>query len=84
MSTPAPLVPALFAPLAALALSCSGGAEVEPRDLPDLLLVSLDTLRADRLSCYGGRPDASPRIDAIAASGVRFAEAHAPSSNTKP
>jgi arylsulfatase A-like enzyme len=61
--------------------SASGGAE--PRR-PDVLLVSLDTLRADRLSCFGHERETSPRIDAIAAEGVRFAEAHAPSSNTKP
>jgi arylsulfatase A-like enzyme len=52
--------------------------------LPDVLLVSLDTLRADRLSCYGYGRATSPEIDALAAAGVRFAEAHAPSSNTKP
>jgi arylsulfatase A-like enzyme len=36
---------------------------------PDLLLVSLDTLRADRLSCYGNE---------------RETRAHAPSTNTTP
>src|SRR6185503_15775184 len=46
---------------------------------PDVLLISLDTLRADRLGCYGyARPDGratSPRIDAFASRCLRFAQA---------
>jgi arylsulfatase A-like enzyme len=49
-----------------------------------LVLVSLDTLRADRLGCHGyGRPT-SPVLDALAARGIRFAEHSAPSSKTAP
>ncbi len=51
-----------------------------PADL-NLLLVTIDTLRADHLSCYGyGRPT-SPAIDALAAAGTLFENgwAHAPS-----
>ena len=51
-----------------------------PRDL-NLLLVTVDTLRADHLGCYGyGRPT-SPAIDALAAEGTLFENgwAHAPS-----
>jgi arylsulfatase A-like enzyme len=51
-----------------------------PRDL-NLLLVTIDTLRADHLGCYGyGRPT-SPAIDALAAAGALFENgwAHAPS-----
>jgi len=46
---------------------------------PNLVLISLDTTRADALSCYGtvpgaakNLPPATPVIDAIAAEGVRF------------
>lgn len=42
---------------------------------PNLVLVSIDTLRADHLGCYGYRLDTSPTIDALAATGVRFADA---------
>ncbi len=50
----------------------------------DVLLISLDTLRADRLGCYGyGRPT-SPNIDALAAGGVRFATAVSQSPWTRP
>jgi hypothetical protein len=52
-------------------------------DAPTLVLVVVDTLRADRLGCYGGGV-ATPRIDALAARGVRFATARAASSWTWP
>ncbi len=41
----------------------------------NLLLVVVDTLRADHLSCYGGSTS-TPNMDALAASGVRFARAY--------
>jgi arylsulfatase A-like enzyme/Flp pilus assembly protein TadD len=42
-----------------------------------VLLVSIDTLRADALGCYGRRGAATPWIDRLAAEGVRFETAHA-------
>lgn len=42
---------------------------------PNLLLVSIDTLRADRLGCYGYAAAQTPVLDALAGRGVRFAEA---------
>jgi len=44
----------------------------DPASLPNVLLVTLDTTRADRLGCYGYEFDTSPRIDAIARGGVVF------------
>ncbi|HSB60815.1 MAG TPA: sulfatase, partial [Vicinamibacteria bacterium] len=41
----------------------------------NLLLVSIDTLRADRLGSYGYAPAQTPRLDALARSGLRFARA---------
>ena len=51
-----------------------------PTDRPNVLLVTIDTLRADRLGCYGYQGAATPTLDALAARGVRFktAVAHAP------
>jgi hypothetical protein len=40
-----------------------------------VLLISVDTLRADRLGCYGYARPTSPRIDGLAAEGVRFHQA---------
>ena len=45
------------------------------RARPNVLLVVLDTLRADRLGCYGYERPTSPRIDAIARDGVLFERA---------
>jgi arylsulfatase A-like enzyme len=41
----------------------------------DILLVTLDTTRADRIGCYGYARAATPVLDRLAASGIRFAEA---------
>jgi len=49
---------------------------------PDVLLISIDTLRADRLGCYGNARPTSPTIDALAARGVRFDDAYAPDCGT--
>jgi arylsulfatase A-like enzyme/tetratricopeptide (TPR) repeat protein len=42
----------------------------------NVLLITIDTLRADALGSYGGRA-ATPNLDALARDGVRFAFAHA-------
>ena len=42
----------------------------------NLLVVTIDTLRADRLGCYGYRQARTPVIDSVAASGVRFDNAY--------
>jgi arylsulfatase A-like enzyme/Tfp pilus assembly protein PilF len=41
-----------------------------PRRRPNILLITLDTTRADRLGCYGYRDARTPVLDALAASGV--------------
>ena len=64
--------------IAAAALACAGCARETPRVAPaarNLVLVTIDTLRADRLGCYGNREVATPRLDAIAASGALFEQA---------
>lgn len=51
---------------------------------PNLVLIVIDTLRADRLGCYGYEKDLSPNIDALAESGKLFERTYAPSSWTWP
>lgn len=66
-----------MAGLLALGLSaCGGGAGSRP----SVLLITVDSLRADRLGCYGNERGLTPALDALAAEGVRFdrAYAHAP------
>ncbi len=49
-----------------------------------IVLISIDTLRADHVGCYGYRKDTTPHIDALAADGALFSNAFAPSSWTLP
>src|SRR5207245_894839 len=53
---------------------------VVPRRLPDVIVVTIDTLRADRVGIDGGTPDTTPALDALGRSGAVFldATAHAP------
>ncbi|WP_441288608.1 sulfatase-like hydrolase/transferase [Sorangium sp. KYC3313] len=50
---------------------------------PDVLLVTLDTVRADHTSAYGYGRDTSPRLAELAARGVLFERAYAASSETQ-
>ena len=47
-------------------------------------ILDIDTLRADRLGCYGAERATSPRLDALAAEGVVYEEALAPTPWTLP
>jgi arylsulfatase A-like enzyme len=51
---------------------------------PNVILVVLDTLRADHLSQYGYSRATSSELDAFAAKATRFTNAHAPASWTRP
>jgi arylsulfatase A-like enzyme/Flp pilus assembly protein TadD len=50
----------------------------------NILLVTIDTLRADRLSCYSTQHVQTPNIDTLAAKGVLFSRAFANTSTTLP
>jgi arylsulfatase A-like enzyme len=60
----------------ALALSVEPVAGAVRRDL-NVLLITIDTVRADRLGCYGYAGAGTPNLDRLAAEGVRFANAYA-------
>ena len=73
-----------FLPLAALCLaSCLSEAD-EPRTPKHVVLIVVDTLRADHLSAYGYDLPTSPRLDELTADGVRFERAYSQSSWTSP
>lgn len=57
-------------------------ANQEPR--PNVVLISIDTLRADRLGCYGNEQEITPYLDLLAKNGVLFEEAISNSSWTLP
>jgi choline-sulfatase len=76
-----PLAVLLAAGLVASALiSCRGrkseSRNPEPRNA-NVVLITLDTTRADHLSCYGPGFAKTPNLDALAARGVRFEHATA-------
>ena len=50
----------------------------------NVLLITIDTLRADRLGCYGSRTVKTPNIDALAAGGTLFEETITPVPLTLP
>ncbi|MEM9802932.1 MAG: sulfatase-like hydrolase/transferase [Planctomycetota bacterium] len=59
--------------LAGLTLSACGGDPAAAR--PNVILITLDTVRADFLSCYGSTNGATPAVDALARDGVLFERA---------
>ena len=50
----------------------------------NIVLITIDTLRADHLSCYGYERKVSPNIDKVAEKGILFKNVIAPSSWTAP
>ena len=61
----------LILTLAVVPITGCGGDTVPPAGL-SLLLVTLDTTRADVLGCYGGSEAETPNLDRLAGEGVRF------------
>jgi arylsulfatase A-like enzyme/tetratricopeptide (TPR) repeat protein len=51
---------------------------------PNLVLITLDTVRADHLGCYGYAAARTPNIDALANQGVLFSQAASPAPLTQP
>jgi arylsulfatase A-like enzyme len=66
--------------LAVLAPGCDEPTPV----LRDVVLVSIDTLRADGLSSYGNPRPTSPHLDALARTGFVFEQCYAPAPETAP
>ena len=61
-------------------LVCSAGTKPkgpEPSEGTNVLLITVDTLRADHLGCYGYSAASTPVIDKLAAQGFRFTKAYA-------
>ena len=42
---------------------------------PDVFLITLDTLRADHVGCYGDKQAQTPALDSLARDGIRFENA---------
>src|SRR5213079_2367502 len=64
--------------VAALSAACS------PPSWPSVLLITVDTLRADHLGFYGYGPPTSPQLDRLAARAVVFENAYCQIPKTNP
>jgi arylsulfatase A-like enzyme/Flp pilus assembly protein TadD len=83
--------PAWLAGVGLVVLAAAIGLSLRQRRAPgaadarlNLLLVTLDTTRADRLGCYGHATARTRHLDRLAAEGVRFARASSPAPITLP
>lgn len=69
--------------LAVVGCAGCGRTPTEPVP-PNILLISIDALRADHLSCYGYDRHTSPVLDGLAARGTRFSKAFVNTHGTPP
>ncbi len=67
-----------------LAVACSLMGSCAKSVPPDIFLITVDTLRADRLGCYGYGGASTPTFDALASRGLRFANCVSPVPITLP
>lgn len=70
--------------IVAVAIWLLGPEDAPPVAVPRVILISIDTCRADRLSCYGYRTYTTPYLDALAEESLLFTHALAPSPLTRP
>ena len=64
--------------------SCQESSQQRPASPTNVLLISIDTTRADALGCYGSERGASPTLDQLAREGIVFEQAFAPVPMTLP
>lgn len=65
--------------LLAIWVACLSAQDNRKPSSPDVFLVTIDTLRADHVHCYGYDRIQTPALDALAKGGLRFAQAFTPS-----
>jgi len=74
----------IFVGITRLGPAAWGQTSAPRKSSPDVFLITIDTLRADHVGCYGYKQVETPALDALAADGIRFTEAftHSPITNT--
>src|SRR5690242_10276050 len=70
------LIPALFV---FAVVGASRPRDPEEPIRPNIFLITIDTLRADHVHCYGYDRIQTPALDSFAKEGIRFTEAFTPS-----
>ncbi len=64
---------------------CGAAPDRKPRSgPPDVILVSMDTLRADRLGAYGNKDGLTPNLDRFAGESIVFEHAYSQATTTAP
>ncbi|MFT7464064.1 MAG: arylsulfatase A-like enzyme [Pseudohongiellaceae bacterium] len=76
------LMPSLVMAMALASSSCAPESTTAPRQL--VLLISVDTLRADHVGAFGGPADLTPRIDRLASESTIFSNTWSPAPFTLP
>src|SRR5262245_21722229 len=77
-------MPRWIAGAIAMAAAVGVRAQPQPARQPNVLLITLDTLRADHVGAYGYTKGSTPALDRLAREGIRFADATAQAPLTGP
>lgn len=75
--------PAARASAGAPGPATAGAGKADAKKRPDIVLITLDTVRADHTSAYGYPKPTTPNLEALAARGVLFERAYATGSDTQ-
>src|SRR5437870_3379815 len=71
--------PVLFCLMLMVGISFAGQSPSRKPSQPDVFLITIDTLRADHVHCYGYDRVQTPALDTLAKNGIRFSQAFTPS-----
>lgn len=77
-------VSAILAGIVCALAGCDRSGRIEPGQIKHVILITLDTTRADRLSCYGSTAAPTTHIDQLAKQGTLFAHCASASPSTLP
>ena len=72
-----PPIPGRWILLLTALAALHAAAQTPPKPAPNVVLITIDTLRADHVGCYGDNQIKTPNIDSLAADGARFERAFA-------
>jgi arylsulfatase A-like enzyme len=75
----ASLLTSSFAQTASQTAGLTAGQSQKKPLRPDIFLITIDTLRADHIHCYGYESIQTPALDSLCKDGIRFARAFTPS-----